>query len=98
MSQVLRTSQAHLDLIEIGLYIAYDNPAAADRLLEAIDETCRLLSSRPELGRKRPDLAPEVRSFPVRGHVIFYRCVAEGIQILRVLHGARDIPAQFENL
>jgi len=32
MPQIVRTSQAHLDLVEIGFYIARDNPAAADRL------------------------------------------------------------------
>ena len=98
MARILRTSQAHLDLIEMGLYLARDNPAAADRLLDAIDAACRLLAANPELGRLRPELAPEVRSFPVRGRVIFYRPIPDGIQVLRVLHGARDIPAQFEGL
>lgn len=98
MPQVLRTSQAHLDLVEIGLRIASDNPVAAARLLDRIDEICRLLATQPGMGRPRPDLHPGVRSFPVGSYVIFYRQVTEGIQVLRVMHGARDIPPHFENL
>jgi toxin ParE1/3/4 len=96
MPRVLRTSQAELDRVEIALRIARDNPAAADHLLETIDEKCRLLAQMPEMGRKRPDLAPDLRSLPVSNYVIFYRPVSGGIQVIRVLHGARDIPAFFD--
>jgi len=96
MPLVLRTSQAELDRVEIALRIARDNPAAADRLLETIDEKCRLLAQMPEMGRKRPDLAPDLRSLPVSNYVIFYRPVPDGIQVIRVLHGARDIPPLFD--
>lgn len=50
----------------------------------------------PESGRKRPDLAPDLRSLPVGNQVIFYRPIPDGIQVIRVLHGARDIPAVFD--
>ena len=91
MPVILRTSRAHLDLVEIASYIAEENPAAADRWLDTIGEKCQLLAQRPELGRKRPDLAVELRSFPVGHYVIFYRPISDGIQVIRVLHGARDI-------
>ena len=58
MTAVLRSSQAHLDLVETAFRIARENPAAADRWLDVIDEKCQLLARMPELGRKRPDLAP----------------------------------------
>ncbi|HEX7618277.1 MAG TPA: type II toxin-antitoxin system RelE/ParE family toxin [Verrucomicrobiae bacterium] len=96
MPRVLRTSQAELDRVEIALRIARDNPAAADRLLETIDEKCRLLAQMPEMGQERPDLAPDLRSLPDSNHVIFCRPVSDGIQVIRVLHGARDIPALFD--
>lgn len=96
MSTVLRTSQAHLDLVEIAFCIAEENPAAADRWLDLVDEKCRLLAQMPELGRKRPDLAPELRGLPVGNYVIFYRPMNDGIQVIRVLHGARDLPPLFE--
>jgi toxin ParE1/3/4 len=96
MPSVLRTSFANLDLIEIAFRIAEQNPAAADAWFDSIGEKCQLLARMPELGRKRPDLAPDLRSFPVGNYVIFYRPVSDGIQVIRVLHGARDIPAPLE--
>jgi toxin ParE1/3/4 len=96
MPIVLRTSQAHLDLVEASLRIAEENPVAADRWLDLVDEKCQLLARMAELGRKRPDLAPDLRSLPAGNHIIFYRPLPDGIQLIRVLHGARDIPAFFD--
>lgn len=76
--------------------IAEDNPPAADRWLDAVDSRCKLLAQMPGLGRLRPDLAPELRSFVVGNHVIFYRETHDGIEVIRVLHGARDLPSLFE--
>jgi toxin ParE1/3/4 len=50
----------------------------------------------PGIGRERIDIAPLVRSFPVSNYLIFYRLLNEGIEILRVIHGARNIPNLFE--
>jgi toxin ParE1/3/4 len=96
MPLVYRTSQALLDLTEIALRIAEENPTAADRWIDSIDEKCQMLARASEIGRKRPDLAVDLRSFPVGKYVIFYRPVSDGVQIIRVLHGARDIPSLFE--
>ena len=96
MPAVLRTSRAHLDLVEAALRIAEENPLAADRWLDAMEEKCRRLAQMPGLGRKRPDLAPDLRGFPVGNYIIFYREVAEGIQVIRILHGARHLPELFD--
>jgi toxin ParE1/3/4 len=95
MASVARTSQAERDLIEIGLYIAADDPAAADRWLELVDQKCQLLATMPQLGRDRTDLVSNLRSLPVGNYIIFYKPVKEGIVVIRVLHGARDIAALF---
>jgi toxin ParE1/3/4 len=95
MPVVSRTSQAEVDLIEIGVRIAADDPAAADRWLDLIDQKCKLLSTMPQMGRDRANLAPNLRSFPVGDYIIFYRPAVEGIVVIRVLHGARDIPGLF---
>ncbi|MBI4026161.1 MAG: type II toxin-antitoxin system RelE/ParE family toxin [Verrucomicrobia bacterium] len=93
----LRVSdRATADLDEIWVFIAGDHFAAADRLIAAIVEKFEILARSPEMGRARHDLIPLLRSFPVGNYVIFYRPMTDGIEILRVLHGARDIPAQFE--
>ena len=64
MSRILRTPQARLDLIEIGLYIAEDNLEAALEVLDSMEAKFQLLARSPELGRKREELAPGLRSFP----------------------------------
>jgi toxin ParE1/3/4 len=49
------------------------------------------------MGKRRDELVTNVRSFPVGNYLIFYRPVNQGIEVLRVLHGARDIPSIFEH-
>jgi toxin ParE1/3/4 len=84
-----------LDLVEILLYIRRDNPRAARRLLETIDNKLQLLAEFPGLGRPREELTKSLRSFPIGNYVLFYRPIKDGIQLIRVLHGGRDLPRQF---
>jgi toxin ParE1/3/4 len=49
------------------------------------------------MGQAVPELASELRRFPVVGFLIFYRGASYGIEVLRVLHGARDIEAVFHD-
>lgn len=95
MPQVLTTAKAEEDLLEIWSYIADDSVDAADRLLEQVGAVCQRLAGNPGAGRLREELAPAVRSAPVGNYVVFYKSVEEGIVVVRVLHGARDIPNLF---
>lgn len=52
-----------------------------------------LYATQPELGERPSDLGAEVRQFLVKRYVVFYRPLRDGIEVLRVLHGTRDIPA-----
>lgn len=92
MNQLRVTHDAERDLDEIWLYIARDNIAAADRLLDELTSRFRLLASSPRAGRLRDDLRPGLRSLAVGNYVIFYRLGKSRVRILRVIHGARDIP------
>jgi toxin ParE1/3/4 len=96
MPRVLKTPRAELDLIEIAAYIEADNPAAADRLLDTFEEKFRLLSQFPGFGQQRDDLAASLRSFPVGSYVVFYLPLSDGIDVIRVLHGARNIRRLFK--
>ena len=69
MSIVTKTVRAEQDLEEIWFYIALDNVVAADNLLDDIDSSCQLLAMQPQAGRLRPELAPELRTFPVGRYV-----------------------------
>jgi len=96
MSRVRFTVQAGRDLEEIEAFIALDNPDAAARLLLSIHEKCALISRQPQMGGSRFDLSPDLRGFPVGNYLIFYRPASDGIEVIRVLHGARDIPELFD--
>jgi len=86
---------ARRDLNEIWEYIAQENLDAAERLVERIEELCALLAERPQLGRRREELAPGLRSFPAGSYFIFYQPIADGIEVVRVLHASRDIDSLF---
>lgn len=93
MSGVFRIAlRAQTDLDEIWLYVAADRPEAADRVLERFQAKFELLASQPYLGEARPELGRRLRSFAVASYVVYYRVLEEGagVEILRVLHGARD--------
>ena len=85
------TSLAWDDLRQIIGYISADNPAAADAFLSKIMETSNLIARSPSIGRIRRDLNVDLRSFPVGNYLIFYRETAGEVQVVRVLHGARDL-------
>lgn len=91
MAHISKTPSARRDLGSIWDYISIESEKRAYDLMRVIERTLLLLSERPEMGRRRPEIDPEVRSFPVRNYVIFYQINVDGIEILRVLHGARDI-------
>ena len=81
---------AEQDLQDTWLYVAADaSVETADRLIDAIVQRFELLTDQPHMGRLRPEFGPNVRSFPVESHVIYYR-VDDAVLIARVLHGRRD--------
>jgi toxin ParE1/3/4 len=95
VASVRRSALAERDLLEVWSHIAKDSPSAADHFLDLIGEKCDLLAASPDMGRRREELAPALRSFPVGRYVIFYRLGERGIQVVRVLSAYRDIAAIF---
>lgn len=91
MGRIQRTPRADQDLEELWFFIAQDDPAAADRWIDTLDEKIRLLADNPLMGPARPDIARELRYHPVGNHLLLYRVIQGGIEIVRVVHGARDL-------
>lgn len=87
--------RARIDIAEIWEYIAEDSEAQADIFVDRVDAQFQLLSQQPGIGRMRNELRDGLRSFPFERYVIFYLVIENGIDIVRVLHGARDVDAQF---
>ena len=96
MKQYRVSVSARSDLDDIWFYIARNNPEAADEYISAIVSRFLTLASMPHMGRVRPELSPGIRSFVVRHHVIFYRLTDDGLDVIRVLDGVRDLPPLFE--
>ena len=96
MSVILKRPRAALDLVEIWVYIAEASVTNADRFAARIDKAFGLLAGRPGIGRVRLELHPHLRSFVIGQYVVFYLPLKNGIDVIRVLHGARDIETVFE--
>jgi toxin ParE1/3/4 len=91
MPRVIRTPQANLDLLEIWDYIDRDNTPAADKLVRRIDEAFATLARNPQMGALHEEYRPGLRTFAVGNYIIFYRAMDDGIEVYRVLHGARRL-------
>ena len=95
MTIVQRTAQADEDLIDLWVYITQDNSAAADHLLDEFEKKFALLAGQPRLGAARSDIAPGLRHFPAGNYLILYRETDDGIEVVRVVHGARRLSHLF---
>jgi toxin ParE1/3/4 len=91
MPNVVIRPRALADLADIWAYIAEGSVKHADRFAALINREFRALSRQTLMGRSRPELAAGLRSFPVGRYLIFYLPLPKGIEVVRVLHGARDI-------
>ncbi len=90
MARCVFQPSARADLRDVGTFIAQNNwPRAISFVLE-LRLTCRRLAEYPLMGRARPDLQSGLRSFPHGDYVIFYEPLADGVSIVRILHGSRD--------
>jgi toxin ParE1/3/4 len=67
------------------------SPPAAERFAARVDRKCQALGRIPELGRARDEILPGLRSTPVGKYVLFYRLRGEVVEVLRILHGRRDL-------
>jgi toxin ParE1/3/4 len=102
MKRILKHRQATEDLLGHASYIAKDSPDAAMRLLDAAEDAFEKLAAMPGMGPvwgfRRRELA-DVRFWPIKGfrnYLVFYRPLpnGEGVEVIRVLHGAMNVAQQ----
>ncbi|MFZ0774092.1 MAG: type II toxin-antitoxin system RelE/ParE family toxin [Candidatus Sulfotelmatobacter sp.] len=80
------------DLQDIWDFIASDNAPAAEKLEDKFFEAFEMLAKRPRMGHTRSDLSErDVRFWTVGSYLIVYRSIPAALQIVAVLHGARDV-------
>ncbi|MBT4087031.1 MAG: type II toxin-antitoxin system RelE/ParE family toxin [Deltaproteobacteria bacterium] len=92
MAGIIITPAAENDLADIWLFIAKDNPQAADRVFEAAQTTFDSLLEQPKMGKifesKRKKLKG-ICFFPIGEYpkyIVYYRETSNGIEVVRVLH------------
>lgn len=95
MKIVVKRPRAELDLLDIWDYIADDSLERADEFLARIEGKLQTLVRNPGMGRRREELLAGLQSFPIGNYVVFYQEIENGIDVIRVLHGSRDIEEIF---
>jgi toxin ParE1/3/4 len=101
-TELVWSNQARADLLEIYVMIGLEQPAAAERYFDRIEEKARLLKSQPRMGMRRADIRPSMRMLVEAPYLILYRTdpdTDEGaigtVEIVRVIDGRRDLGAIF---
>ncbi|CAN5633497.1 type II toxin-antitoxin system RelE/ParE family toxin [soil metagenome] len=99
MAQILFTPIATEDLRQIWIYIAENaGSETANRFLSEIKNKCETIAEFPESGRARHEFLINLRSFPFKKYVVFYLPLKDGIEVLRIIHGSRDIEQVFDEM
>ena len=93
MNQYILAPAARQDLRAIQAYIAQENIQAARRVLAEIRAACARLADNPHLGHVREELTDQPVCFwSVSSYYIIYRPETQPLEIVRIVHSARDIP------
>jgi toxin ParE1/3/4 len=98
MSRIARTPQARKDLKRHAEQLAKDASSldVGDRWLLLLREKAILYAAHPEAGDSCPELPGNLRRFFVWSYVVYYKPLRDGIEIVRVLHGAQDLPTAWK--
>lgn len=91
MDKITISRKCVKDLDSIFDYVAASSPKNSEMLVRLLQDRFRVLARHPGMGRLRPELAENLRSWNVHRFVVFYLQTVGGIEIARVLHAAMDI-------
>ncbi len=95
MTNVVYSPQAETELVELGGYIAQDSERHAEEFVAHLRDRANAIAHAPRIYRLRHDLGPELRSAAVGDYVVLFRITPDGIEILHIVHGARDLKRLF---
>ncbi|MBD2203350.1 type II toxin-antitoxin system RelE/ParE family toxin [Calothrix sp. FACHB-1219] len=95
MSIYIISPEAIQDLDEISEYFASRNLDAGDRFVNSFAEKCQNLVKYPNMGRSYADIETSLRGIPLDGYIILYRAIADGVEIVRVVSGYRNLKSMF---
>ncbi len=91
-SKFVLSPEAVDDLDQVWLYPSKESFDLADRVEAELRDAIRFLADQPEIGHRRPDLTDfPVKIWPLYSYLIVYRPDRRPVEIVRVLHGVRDV-------
>jgi toxin ParE1/3/4 len=93
--QYIISPAAIADLNDVTDYFAEHNIDAGERLLDDFSKKCRYLTQFPFMGRSYSEIRSHLRGLPMQNYIIFYRIIDNGIEIMRIIKGDRDLEAMF---
>ena len=96
MSRYLINILASQDLNQIADYFAEQNIEAGERFFQEFNRKCEQLVAFPNSGQSYAAIREGLRGMPLFGYILFYRVLEDGIEILRVVSGRRDLPSLFD--
>ncbi|MUL35559.1 type II toxin-antitoxin system RelE/ParE family toxin [Gloeocapsopsis dulcis] len=97
MSRYVINVLASRDLNEIADYFFATSLEAGERFFREFNRKCQQLVAFPNSGKSYLEIRTDLRGLPLEGYIIFYRVLDDGIEILRVVSGRRNLPSLFES-
>ena len=91
MARVFFTPAACDDLIGILMHISEEEPTAADRVLDRLDEVAIYFEDNPQMGPSRDEIGSGLRYLVSGSYLVLYRTLGDDIEIVRLVHGRRDL-------
>ena len=88
---------ASYDLNEIAEYFSQKNLEAGEKYFQEFNRKCTQLVSFPNSGKSYSEINPDLRGLSLEGYIIFYRVLDDGVEILRVVSGRRDLSSMFDD-
>lgn len=95
MSFYIISPEASQDLDEISDYFLSRSLEAGERFVSGFEQKCKNLVKFPHIGRSYADIEPLLRGVPLEGYIILYRVIEDGVEIVRVVSGYRDLESLF---
>ncbi len=95
MSNYIISPSASRDLNEIADYFLPRNLEAGEKLFREFNKKCQNLANFPSMGRSYAHIKPSLRGLPLDGYVILYQVLDDGVEILGVVSGNRDLESLF---
>lgn len=95
MKRHIISQPAIKDLENIVDYFSRNNLKAGENFIDEFEKKCQYLAQFPNIGRSYDDLKQSLRGLNFDKYIIFYRIIDDGIEIVRVVSGYRDLDFLF---